>query len=248
MLNGSSSKQVQTCYSGVFQKAQSEQPRSASPWSCLLTCWCPWPRPRTRSALRSPAWCSRRITCHLNAASGSSLVWSLSLSQCILSGFVLSTCKKIHPLLNSWSCHKWLQKSFQHLPGESFYVTTRMKIMVKNLENPSSKGTRNLMAMHGWNHTQIRTQLQVWGLLCIKENRTVAALQGFFKESVLGRCSQTRLSLQYSSGNKAWAKGKVRVGNETRARFWGQTKASLSTCSRADTDSNTGPHVGESLV
>lgn len=98
MLNGCSSKQVKTHYSRVFQKAYSEQPRSASHWSFLLTCWCPWPHPHTRSALRSPASYSRRITCRLNAASGSNLVWSLLLSQRILSGFVLNTCKKPSPI------------------------------------------------------------------------------------------------------------------------------------------------------
>lgn len=82
----------------VFQKTYSEQPRSASHWSFLLTCWCPWPHPHTRSALRSPASYSRRITCRLNAASGSNLVWSLLLSQRILSGFVLNTCKKRSPI------------------------------------------------------------------------------------------------------------------------------------------------------
>lgn len=153
----------------VFQKACSVQPCSALHWSRLLTCWCLWPHPRTRSALQSPAACSRRITRHSNAASGSNLVWSLSLSQYILSGFVLNTCKKPHPLLKLWSWQRWPQMCFQHLPGESFHVTIRIKIQVKTLKYPSSQGAFNLTAMHGWNNTQICAS-KIWGLLCVKNN------------------------------------------------------------------------------
>lgn len=41
-----------------------------------LTCWCPGPRLRTRSGLRSPAGCSRSPACRWGVASGSSRVAS----------------------------------------------------------------------------------------------------------------------------------------------------------------------------
>lgn len=153
----------------VFQKAYSEQPRSASHWSFILTCWCPWPHPRTRSALRSPASYSRRITCRLNAASGSNLVWSLLLSQRILSGFVLNTCKKRSPI-KIVKVSQGNIRSFQHLPGDSFCVPTRITIQVKTLKYPSSQGALNLMAMHRWNNnTNMHTNKSLQFALYEKE-------------------------------------------------------------------------------
>ena len=84
ILNGCANKQAKAC----FQKACNELKK------LLPTCWCPWPRPRTHSALQSPASCSHRTACHSNDASGSNLVWSLWLSQRILSSFVQNTCNK----------------------------------------------------------------------------------------------------------------------------------------------------------
>lgn len=178
----------QSCCSETFRKPSHEHQ------VFLLTCWYPWPRPRRRSARQSPASCSRRTACHWDAASGSNRAGSLLLSRCILSGFVPSTCNKKHPLSKAWSCRRWPEK----FPASSFFVvSTRIKIRVKKTKIPAARGSGCCITpTRAWN-TQIYVVGKGWGLLCTRADHATA-LQGSFKHRQLGRCSQKRVSLQYT--------------------------------------------------